>query len=387
MQYSDNQLGKQFFKSFLLAGERFLVEGRNRPGDEARFEEFYNKLSTGEKSAAKAYFIAQSRMSGAQRSEVLGTFTTLPVNSNLNLFTSLSPLMRQRAFRDRYLGLFPEFSFIGGGGVAAPAEVAGSVGDGHDIIGLPRFTVQPFGSPKVDSISLVLDSVTVVKSEDYSWFEWWNKTDEVALGIVAFHTDGRVKYGKITVGNIKEGKTKNFDNKKIVTYDVPKPGNIFPWLYQVEVIPTELDEGGLIDLLEKLGKFLEDKITEEKIANGIEVGGASIGIPIPASIADHIAGWIDGFVDDALEWLKGFFVKGRDDVMGKRFATVKVRNSAPIFVSNDAEAKKDGDIADSEPFDWRFSGGGGVWDIRMHWSLEAKNAHGGSQGTIAVEPS
>ncbi|OQX30323.1 MAG: hypothetical protein B0D96_12430 [Candidatus Sedimenticola endophacoides] len=339
------QLGQNAFRSFALAGERYLVAGMKRTNtDEERFANFFGDLDTGQQDLLRSYFKRQAQLDLAQRAKVLGELVDLKISDRLTTSITSAPLMKSPSVMASIRGISPALRSL------------------HLRRASPTVTALSSGNNR---LILRLERIKVEESQDdyYIWpFGTYNKTDEVTLGVLTIDESGWVKQHSHNLGSISEGNQKTFSDKRLCSFDLREGGEAtWPKVYSATVYAIERDDGGYNDFLQKAARYAKEKVTEELISRGIIAAGAWLGITIPPIVASFIANYVKGFFDSLIDWLASLFTN-EDDVLGQHVRTASIHSYTGNWVSSGSRQ--------SASWNWVYAGEGGRWSTRMHWLLE-----------------
>ena len=346
------EMGRYDFKSFLLAGERYVTADLSRKGtDEEKFGDFFQGLDATNKNLMTSYFKRQANLTPMHRALVLGNLVKIDAAETLTLTNSFRDVLRPSIRAD--LDLVLDFS--------------------------DQIIVDPPREPASNRLVLVLEDIKVVDSQDAYRIPLLgekNTTDEVHLGIISVDESGEVRHRDVDLGEIKQKKSKDFrkenpyNGKALAIFDITEgrskdlKKDSFPKVYSTTVVAVEKDDGGFNKLLGKAAEYAKKKITEALIASGIVAAGAVFGVTIPVPLALLAANYVKGFVDSFIDWLADLFNNG-DDVLGQNVRRATLYG----YTSKWSSSNK----ARSDSWKWRFRGSDGIWDTNMAWLLVKSN--------------
>ncbi|WP_159600850.1 hypothetical protein [Agromyces humi] len=357
--------GHQAFQEFLLAGERYTVGDLARNGAEKRFAAFFNNLPKDQQTSIHGYFRRQSLLDLSQRVAVLGPYTKIPISTPLDR-ASFRALRKLPAPVRSTLDSLTESPR--GRTLARFKRVQGAIVDDE------IQKVGPNQLPKVKHVDLLFQSVLVEESNDDSIFT--AATDTVHLAVVAINDIGKVTPFYTKFGSIKEGTTKKDPDKTIGTVDIEGTDGVFPRAVSFQVTAIEKDSGGTYnDFMDEASEYLQEKVTDELIAAGIVAAGGAIGVTVPAPVALYIAGYVESWVDDLIEWFFDLF-ENNDDIIGERTKSVTLPDLEfeiherrwPIF-TNTIQGDGKGTPLKGSTFYWTFAGSGARWKTEMNIQL------------------
>lgn len=370
------EAGRTAFKSFLLSGERNESGLTRENSDEAKFARFFEKIPQEQAKILEGYFRRQKLLSLSQRKTLLGEdLTNISINTPLTTHTTSRQMLQKSAIRNSFGGTFPKALGVPPqpNGETEP-DVPGDGTNGVDHVG--KLTDVPgtvlIGSQITTGIQFELERLRVTKSQDaFSIFgRSFNTTDEVTLSLIKINEIGEVSSESHDLGDIKDGETKTFDNKVLCSFDVPSAGanepKKYPKIFTANLYAIERDQGGYNDFIEAGAGYVQEKVTEELIANGIISLGEKLGITIPPSVANYIASYVKGFFDEFVDWLSGLF-ENADDVIGLHTRAASINSLSAAF--------NDTDKVDSRTVTWHFFGADGGWETKTHWSLKKSPAN------------
>lgn len=284
------ELGQKSAQSFLLAGERFLMANMNRPEtDEKRFETFFESLLGEDQRIVKSYFQRQVNLSLPQRIKVLGGFTDLQIEDKLTLETT-AQMFATDALKASDLNL--------------------------TYLQLRKFKGKEESAiiKKNKNITFNIHSLKVSRAQDRERI--WSKkkvrlTDEASLAILAINERGDVITESHSLGQIKEGDTKKFNKKALLTVPVIEGKASFPYYFQVIAIERDSNKQWN-KWISKIAAIAKSKITEELLKIGLSV--VSLGL-IPPKIAKIVASFVKGFIAKMINWIANL-VRDKDDILG-----------------------------------------------------------------------
>lgn len=326
--------GQQYFRSFLLAGERHLTSGFSRPNsDESRFKDFFAGLDPGQQAVMKSYFTRQRDLSPTLRAKVVG-LDNVRIETPLTMRNTAPEVVLSRG----YQGILRQ--------IVANRATAGTTAIA---------SVAPATGP--NTLRLYLTRLKVEDSQDKTIFGL-NSTDEISLGIISTDETGDVGQNVVTVGDIKEGNAKTFPNPglKLVGFNMLE-GTTYPKFYSAIITGIERDGGGYNKIIAKAAEYVKDKVTKELLAQGITAGGAYFGITVPPAVASFIANVVKGYFDSFIDWLTGLF-NNDDDIVGSVTRTATISSLAAPWSSGTL-------VANSK--DHILSGSDGRYRITTHW--------------------
>jgi hypothetical protein len=356
--------GHRAFQEFLLAGERNIVGGLERPGAEARFSQFYGKLPAGVRRNVEGYFRRQSLLDLSQRTALLGPFVRLDISTPLDARTMHSLPAVNSSVRAELEALTHRDRSSTTSGDAAQAE--GRAITARDL------TTRPQGhrnGPPVRNIDLVLQEVLVEKSNDDDFFH--AATDTVHLAITSLSESGQIRTVLNKLGSRNEGQVVKFNDLTLATVPVDQSSAVYPRTFSFKIDAVEKDDGTYNKVLDQAHAYLQEYVTEKLIAQGIVAGGAWLGVPIPAPLANFLASYIKSWFDDALDWLFDLF-DNDDDLIGTYTRRLTLTDDELKFLRTeafDSVASDQGTAAKETPFVHRFNGSGGRWRVKMAFRL------------------
>lgn len=342
-------LGRNMFRSFLLAGERYLQAGMQRPDtDEARFHSFYEALPAPVQEPLKGYFKRQAGLDLSQRAQLLGTLTNLTIETPLRLHRTATELVATPNFRHLIteLGRMRQLN---------PQPIP------------PATRSRSAATTDFNVLRLYLNKLTVEEAQDdyriwYPFVGWktYNTTDEVSLGLIWVDETGEVSHKAVTIADINEGNSKTYpgDGLELNLFNLHE-GALFPKFYSIMVAAVERDNGSYNQVLAKAAQYVKDKVNKELLGRGIVQVGAYFGVSIPPEVANYIANIVKSFFDSLINWLKGL-LSNDDDVLGTKTATATIHGLQGGWSTGGLKAP---------PFDWVYAGEGGRWRTTMHWQL------------------
>lgn len=330
------QLGQNAFQSFLLAGERHLVSGFERKNtDEVRFKNFYKGINDDAKKSMQEYFSSQSRLSLPQRSLLLGRLSQLEINDGLTF---------DKTFGTQFMSPSMRSTFIQH--IRMPLKSNGS---------------KTKGSAGHKQLLFNLDELKVTEAQDDYTVGFWrlkrtfNTTDETSLSILTIDETGDVHYGSRRTGNIREGRTRHFEDPlNLATFNIREGGSNFPKVYSVTIYGIERDSGGYNDFIRAAAAYAKEKVGEL-----IEEGLSAV-LPLPGPVIRMISNLVESFMGHLIDWLKDLFTNN-DDLLGYKTYTATLNGYVGNWRSTGTNKTNRS---------WRLQGEGGTWDLKGHWLLK-----------------
>lgn len=286
-------IGRRYFQTFLLAGERNVVSSMRRADTaEARAADLLEAVSPEYRTLMANYFRRQSALTAVQRAELLGPLVNLKITDALTVRKVAGDLMD--------------------GGPTADLITAN--GNGAKPAAQPGVTATP------DKLRLMLDWYKVEDVQDGTVWPLTAK-DEVTLALVAIDETGDVASKAHNIGSLKKGQTKSYNHPglKLYGFDMTE-GSTFPKAYSVTLYAMDRDDGGYNQFLGAAANYAKQQVTEEMIARGINIYAQQT---IPQEIVNWAASVLKGLFDGLISWLAGL-LHNEDDVLGQtiRSATV-----------------------------------------------------------------
>lgn len=182
-------------------------------------------------------------------------------------------------------------------------------------------------------------------------------SDEMAIGGAIIDTYGNVhKINKTDLGSYDDGDWSKWTNKVLYTLGVNQDDEIWPKTFIATLSLVEVDSGGytgfLNKLVDKLVPYVKNKLKEELIAGGAEIGGA-IGAAL-GYIAGEIAAYVVGKIFNEIKsWWN-------DDIFTPSTFTVQIPGPGALFPGGTY------DSLDS----WRHpEGHGGKYEYWADWVI------------------
>lgn len=342
-------VGRNFFLSYKQASDRFVNSGLERAGtDEQRAAKLLRRLPSDYADQVRSHFVRQSQLSPDHRARTLGDLFEVPIEAPLTARVTTGRLLERSSVRASISDATGSRPVLSSRGIRLVS---------------PDLAVAPLSRTEVKA-TLVLESVRVDHSEDATrWQPWRPKDDEVIITAIVIDPVGRLHERTQFVGSIDEGQTRSFGPGGLPLIALPfaTGGDAWPKSAYATIYAVERDRGGWNDVLEAIREYLDDKLTEELIKQGLEE--TPYVKLLPASVLSWLAGVAKGFIDDFMDW---FFdlITNNDDAMGSRTRHLTMSEAT-------ADWQGTGRV-DSPPWEWKFSNGDGEWTTTWHWHLTEK---------------
>lgn len=229
---------------------------------------------------------------------------------------------------------------------------------------------RPKNDPRVKSIDLLLQEVTVEKSNDDTWLT--RATDTVHLAVTTVSESGQVHPVLNKLGSRDEGRLVKFPDTVLATINLDKTSKKFPRTFSFKIDAVEKDDGTYDDVLKFAQEYIQSYVTEKLIELGIIHAGTWAGIPIPPQLAKFVASYVKGWFDSAVDWLFDLF-DNDDDLIGSQtrmltLASDEFEFKHSNFLGHDFSVKGPPPLKDM-PFTYIFSGNGGRWRVKLCMQL------------------
>lgn len=293
-----HDIGRRYFQTFLLAGERNVVSSMRRANTaEAHAAELLEAVSPEYRDLMANYFRRQSALGPVQRAELLGPLARLKITDALTVGTVAGDL-------------------LAGGPTAEAIEAAAGARSGADA-GL---------SATPDKLRLMLDWYKVEDTQDWAPIA---TRDEVTLALVAVDETGDVASVAHHIGSLGKGQTKSYPHPglKLYGFDMTE-GSTFPKAYSVTLYAMDRDDdGGYNQFLGAAAKYAKEQVKAEMIARGINI---FLGNTLPPEILIWVASVLKGLFDGLINWLAGL-LKDEDDVLGQTLRTATVGSYGGVW--------------------------------------------------------
>jgi hypothetical protein len=243
--------GHRGFQEFLLAGERYVVGGLGRPGAEARFAEFHRNLPDGVRRNLEGYFRRQSLLDLSQRTALLGPFVRLDISTPLNTRTMRGLPAVNSSVRAELEAVTRHHV----ADLAGAAEAEAVAVDAATTAPGPATPPLRSNGPAVRYIDLLLQEVTVEKSNDDDWLH--AATDTVHLAVTSLSETGDMRAVMNRLGSRNEGQLVKFDDMVLATVPVDRTSTAYPRTFSFKIDAVEKDDGTYDEVLDKARRVIQ----------------------------------------------------------------------------------------------------------------------------------
>jgi len=339
-------LGERYFRSFLLAGERNIVQGLNREGtDEARFASFYDRLPGDMQLQVKSYFQQQAGFASPKRQRLLGPLSAVSSEQVLTTATTARDLIAEFEGLARFGNMH-----------SATSHAKRHVGNAATDQRIPSISASGHGL----TLSLHLDSLRVDESQDDWLFGRRNTTDEVRLAVMTVNPRGIIKMKHHNLGDIQERQKMPFNGKRLARLAQGVGGDDWPKRWSCVVYAWERDGGRKQNkALDAAVEHIRSVVSKEMIEDAVEAKSKG---KLPPEVVEAIASTAKSFLDGAFAWLAGL-LRNDNDQLGSHQKDVEFTQPSLTWRSTGTSR--------SEQWAWQFKGSGGQWTTTMHWRLSS----------------